>query len=297
MFLKRNKEMKKRYKPNHLFSMQFFTSCISTTLVLLLLGAVVFCVLTAQNLSVYVRENINISLLLNDDISKPDTYKLLQQLKHERYVRDVMYISKEEALKEQTEAMGSDPAEFLGHNPFTASMEVKLASDYANSDSLKWIEKNIKQNRNVVEIVDQQDLMDAVNTNVRRASIIMLCLAALLSLISFALINNTIRLSIYSQRFSIYTMKLVGASWGFIRKPYVMRNLWIGIVSGLLADGVLMFAAYMMVTYEPELLEVVTLDVMIIVLSSVFLFGLIITFLCAYFSVNKYLRMKASALY
>ena len=139
--------------------------------------------------------------------------------------------------------------------------------------------------------------MDAVNTNVRRASIIMLCLAALLSLISFALINNTIRLSIYSQRFSIYTMKLVGASWGFIRKPYVMRNLWIGIVSGLLADGVLMFAAYMMVTYEPELLEVVTLDVMIIVLSSVFLFGLIITFLCAYFSVNKYLRMKASALY
>ncbi len=289
--------MKKRYKPNHLFSMQFFTSCISTTLVLLLLGAVVFFVLTAQNLSVYVRENINISLLLNDDISKPDTYKLLQQLKHERYVRDVMYISKEEALKEQTEAMGSDPAEFLGHNPFTASMEVKLASDYANSDSLKWIEKNIKQNRNVVEIVYQQDLMDAVNTNVRRASIIMLCLAALLSLISFALINNTIRLSIYSQRFSIYTMKLVGASWGFIRKPYVMRNLWIGIVSGLLADGVLMFAAYMMVTYEPELLEVVTLDVMIIVLSSVFLFGLIITFLCAYFSVNKYLRMKASALY
>jgi len=289
--------MKKKYKPNHLFSMQFFTSCISTTLVLLLLGMVVFFVLTAQNLSVYVRENINISLLLNDDMSKPDAYKFLQQLKHERYVRDVEFISKEEALKEQTEAMGTDPTEFLGHNPFTASMEVKLASDYANTDSLKWIEKRIKQNKNVVEIVYQQDLMDAVNTNVRRASLILLCLAVLLSLISFALINNTIRLSIYSQRFSIYTMKLVGASWGFIRKPYIIRNLWIGIVSGLLADGILMSSAYLMVTYEPELLQIVTLNVMVIVLSSVFLFGLIITFLCAYFSVNKYLRMKASALY
>lgn len=277
--------------------MQFFTSCISTTLVLLLLGMVVFFVLTAQNLSVYVRENINISLLLNDDMSKPDAYKFLQQLKHERYVRDVEFISKEEALKEQTEAMGTDPTEFLGHNPFTASMEVKLASDYANTDSLKWIEKRIKQNKNVVEIVYQQDLMDAVNTNVRRASLVLLCLAVLLSFISFALINNTIRLSIYSQRFSIYTMKLVGASWGFIRKPYIMRNLWIGIVSGLLADGILMSSAYLMVAYEPELLQVVTLNVMIIVLSSVFLFGLIITFLCAYFSVNKYLRMKASALY
>jgi len=289
--------MKKKYKSNHLFSMQFFTSCISTTLVLLLLGMVVFFVLTAQNLSVYVRENINISLLLNDDMSKPDAYKFLQQLKHERYVRDVEFISKEEALKEQTEAMGTDPTEFLGHNPFTASMEVKLASDYANTDSLKWIEKRIKQNKNVVEIVYQQDLMDAVNTNVRRASLILLCLAVLLSLISFALINNTIRLSIYSQRFSIYTMKLVGASWGFIRKPYIIRNLWIGIVSGLLADGILMSSAYLMVTYEPELLQIVTLNVMVIVLSSVFLFGLIITFLCAYFSVNKYLRMKASALY
>lgn len=289
--------MKKKYKSNHLFSMQFFTSCISTTLVLLLLGMVVFFVLTAQNLSVYVRENINISLLLNDDMSKPDAYKFLQQLKHERYVRDVEFISKEEALKEQTEAMGTDPTEFLGHNPFTASMEVKLASDYANTDSLKWIEKRIKQNKNVVEIVYQQDLMDAVNTNVRRASLVLLCLAVLLSFISFALINNTIRLSIYSQRFSIYTMKLVGASWGFIRKPYIMRNLWIGIVSGLLADGILMSSAYLMVAYEPELLQVVTLNVMIIVLSSVFLFGLIITFLCAYFSVNKYLRMKASALY
>ena len=289
--------MKKKYKPNYLFSMQFFTSCISTTLVLLLLGMVIFFVLTAQNLSVYVRENINISLLLNDDMSKPDAYKFLQQLKHERYVRDVEFISKEEALKEQTEAMGTDPTEFLGHNPFTASMEVKLASDYANTDSLKWIEKRIKQNKNVVEIVYQHDLMDAVNTNVRRASLILLCLAVLLSLISFALINNTIRLSIYSQRFSIYTMKLVGASWGFIRKPYIIRNLWIGIVSGLLADGILMSSAYLMVAYEPELLQIVTLNVMTIVLSSVFLFGLIITFLCAYFSVNKYLRMKASALY
>lgn len=289
--------MKKRNKRNKFFSMQFFTSCISTTLVLLLLGMVIFFILSAKNLSVYVRENINVSLLLSDDMSKPEAMKFRQQLKSRPYVRDIVYISKEEALKEQTEAMGTDPAEFLGHNPFTASMEVKMASDYANTDSLKWIEKEIKQNKKVMDIVYQQDLMDAVNTNVQRASLVLLGLAALLSLISFALINNTVRLSMYAQRFTIYTMKLVGASWGFIRKPYIVRNLWIGIVSGVLADGILMATAYSLITYDPELLQIVTLEVMLIVLSSVFLFGMIITFLCAYFSVNRYLQMKASALY
>ena len=139
--------------------------------------------------------------------------------------------------------------------------------------------------------------MDAVNDNIKKISIVLLSLAGLLTLISFALINNTIRLAIYSKRFLIHTMKLVGANWGFIRRPFLRRNIWSGIIAGLMADGILMGTAYTLVTYEPELIRIITPEVMLIVSASVLLFGIIITFLCAYASINKYLRMKASTLY
>ena len=139
--------------------------------------------------------------------------------------------------------------------------------------------------------------MDSVNDNIRKISIVLLTLAALLTLISFALINNTIRLTIYSKRFLIHTMKLVGASWGFIRRPFLIRNLWIGIFSGVIADAILMGAAYILVSYEPELIAIITTDIMLEVMVVTLLFGIIITYLCAYISINKYLRMKASSLY
>ena len=144
-----------------------------------------------------------------------------------------------------------------------------------------------------MEINYPQDLLDAVNSNIRRISFLLLGLAALLTLISFALINNTIRLTIYSKRFLIHTMKLVGASWGFIRKPFLVRNIWLGV----LADAALIGMAYALVRYEPELIEIITPMTMLLVMSSVFVFGVIITFMCAYISINKYLRMKAGALY
>ena len=278
------------------WDMQFITSCISTMLVLILLGTVVFFVLSAHNLSVYVRENINFSVLLSEEMPEADILQFQKKLNGENYVKEAVYISKEQALKEQSEAMGSDPKEFLGYNPFTASIEIKLNSEYANSDSIKWIEKAIKKNKKVTEIVYPQELMDAVN-DIRKISVVLLGLAALLTLVSFALINNTIRLTIYSKRFLIHTMKLVGASWGFIRKPFLVRNLWVGIISGVMADAVLMGCAYMLVNYEPELISVITTDVLLCMVVSVFLFGIAITYLCAYFSINRYLRMRASTLY
>ena len=275
------------------WDMQFITSCISTMLVLILLGTVVFFVLSAHNLSVYVRENINFSVLLSEEMPEADILQFQKKLNGENYVKEAVYISKEQALKEQSEAMGSDPKEFLGYNPFTASIEIKLNSEYANSDSIKWIEKAIKKNKKVTEIVYPQELMDAVNDNIRKISVVLLGLAALLTLVSFALI----RLTIYSKRFLIHTMKLVGASWGFIRKPFLVRNLWVGIISGVMADAVLMGCAYMLVNYEPELISVITTDVLLCMVVSVFLFGIAITYLCAYFSINRYLRMRASTLY
>ena len=279
------------------FDMQFITSSISTTLVLLLLGLVVFFVLAANNLSVYVRENINFSVLISDDMKETDILKLQKRLNNEPFVKETEYISKKQALKEQTEAMGTDPQEFLGYNPFTASIEIKLHSDYANSDSIAKIEKLIKRNTNIQDVLYQKDLIDAVNENIRNISLVLLALAVMLTFISFALINNTIRLAIYSKRFVIHTMKLVGASWGFIRRPFLKRNIWSGVLAAFIADTILMGAAYWLVSYEPELIRVITPEVMLLVSGAVLVFGVVITFLCAYLSINKYLRMKASTLY
>ena len=284
-------------RPNSFFNMQFITSSISTMLVLLLLGMVVFFVLSANNLSTYVRENIGLTVLVSDDMKQPEALKFQRELNEKAYVKESQYISKEQALKEQTEAMGTDPAEFLGYNPFTASIEIKLNAVYANSDSIAWIEKEILENKKVMEVSYPQDLLDSVNRNLQKVSLFLLGLAALLTLISFALINNTIRLAIYAKRFLIHTMKLVGASWSFIRNPFLIRNLWIGVLAAVMADAVLMTMAYMLVKYEPQLVEIITAQTMLVVMLSVLAFGVLITWMCAYISINKYLRMKASTLY
>ena len=289
--------MKIKHNSVSYFDMQFVTSSISTTLVLLLLGLVVFFVLGAHNLSVYVKENINFSILISDDMKESDILKLQKRLDKEAFVKQTEYISKKQALREQTEAMGTDPQEFLGYNPFTASIEIKLHSDYANSDSIAKIEKLIKKNTNIQEVLYQKDLIDAVNDNIRNISLMLLGLAVILTFISFALINNTIRLTIYSKRFLIHTMKLVGASWSFIRRPFLRRNFWIGVLAAFIADSILWGAAYWLVSYEPELIRVITPDVMLLVSVSVLIFGVLITWLCALLSINKYLKMKAGTLY
>lgn len=279
------------------FDMQFITSCISTMLVLMLLGMVVFFVMTANNLSVYVRENISCSVVLSDDMKEPEIISFQKKLEQKPFVKQTTYISKAQALKEQTEAMGTDPAEFLGYNPFTASIEIKLNSAYANTDSLKWIQEELLANKKVMEVNYPEELMDSVNRNIKKISFFLLGLAALLTFISFALINNTIRLGIYSKRFLIHTMKLVGASWSFIRRPFMTRHIWIGVLASAMAEALLIGMAYFLVKYERGLLEIITPAVMLTVMGAVFVFGIAITSLCAYFSINKYLRMKVGDLY
>ncbi len=279
------------------FDMQFVTAGISTTLVLLLLGLVAFFVLAAHNLSVYVRENISFSILVSDNMKERDILQLQKQLSRQPFVRYTEYISKEQAQKEYIETMGIDPQEFVGYNPLTASIEIKLKSDYANADSIARIEQLIKQDSNVREVSYRKELVNAVNDNIRKISLSLLALAVVLTLISFALINNTIRLTIYSQRFLIHTMKLVGASWAFIRRPFLLRNLWIGLLAGAVASGILWAAARWVVAYEPGLVRVVTPRVMLLVSAVVLASGVLITWLCALLSINKYLRMKAGTLY
>ena len=193
--------------------------------------------------------------------------------------------------------MGPDPEEFLGYTPFPASIEIKLKSEYANADSIAVIEKSIKRNTNIQDILYQRELIDMVNDNIRNISLVLLALAIVLTFISFALINNTIRLTIYSKRFLIHTMKLVGASWSFIRKPFLIRNVWSGVFAGLLADVILLGGAYWLLRYEPDLIEIVTPEVILIVLVSVIGFGVLISFICVYLSINKFLQMRTTELH
>lgn len=286
-----------KQKKKRAIDIQFITACISTSLVLLLLGSVVLVVLTAGRLSDHVRENLELSLLLNDDVNIEDVNRIVSHVELQRYTKEVRYISKEAILAEQTASMGLDPTEFLGYNPYTASIEVKLKADYANTDSIIPIKNRLMRYTQIREISYPSELMDNVNENIQKISALLLALALALSLISFALINNTIKLTIYSQRFLLHTMKLVGASWGFIRRPFLARNLGIGITSALLANGLIGGGIYLLLRHEPQMAHLFDVYTLSIVGGSVVLFGILITLLCAFLSINRFLRMKAGDLY
>lgn len=286
-----------KQKKKSAIDIQFVTACISTSLVLLLLGSVVMVVLTAGRLSDHVRENLELSLLLNDETKPEEVNRIVRHVEAQRYAKEVRYISKEDILAEQTASMGLDPTEFLGYNPYTASIEVKLKADYANTDSIIPIKNRLMRYTQIREISYPSELMDNVNENIRKISALLLALALALSLISFALINNTIKLTIYSQRFLLHTMKLVGASWAFIRRPFLLRNLGIGITSGILANGMIGGGIALLLHHEPQVKALFTLPTLAVVGGAVMLFGMLITLLCAYVSINRFLRMKAGDLY
>ena len=277
--------------------MQAVTLCISTTMVLILLGLVVFFVLSARNLSAHMKENLTVTVMLKDSVTVNDAKLFCRSLYHRPYSRNIDYISQEEAQREQVKELGSDPTEFLGFNPFPATLEIQLKADYANRDSLKWITKEIKKDNRVSDIAYMEDLMDRVNANLSRVSIILLVLAVLLTFVSFSLISNTVRLSVYARRFVIHTMKLVGASWSFIRRPFLKQAVGVGIIAAILANGVLGAGVYGLYLTQPGVSDIVTWEVLAVTAASVLLFGIVITMLCAWLAVNKFLRMKAGELY
>ena len=288
---------KRRKKASKRSSLQVITLCISTALVLILVGLVVLSVLSARNLSKVVKENLTVTLVLSEEITEPEVAQMKKSLEGKRYVQHVKYISKEQVLAEETKALGYDPTEFVGVNFYTASLELNLKSDYANRDSMKWIGAELKKHQKVKEVDFQQDLMDQVNDNIGKASIVLIVLAVLLSIISFSLINNHVRLGVYASRFNIHTMKLVGASWGFIRRPFIWRAIVIGLVAAIIAILVLGGGVYAWYTKSPDIMVVITWEVLAITAGVILLFGLIITTFCSYVSVNKFLKMKAGDLY
>lgn len=288
---------KHKYKKKSIFKDLHLTSTFSMSLVLFLVGLVTLLLFLARDLSVFVRENINLSIILEDKIPDSSVKRIERYLTAAPFAKSHNYISKKQALEDHIASLGEDPQDFLGYNPLLASIEVKLNAEYAHPDSVVMIEKKLSGFEHINRIAYQKDLVSLVNENVKKISLVLLGLATVLLIISLALINNTVRLAVYSNRFIINTMKLVGAKHWFIRKPYIMR----GALNGLLASFLsLIYLAAMLyyVQYEFGLKDLlISTESLSIVVMLVIVIGILLTALSSYFAVGRYLRMKTNDMY
>ncbi len=275
----------------------YITSVISISLVLFMLGLMGLLILNANQLSNYVKENIGVSIILKDNIKEVETRRLQKTLDATSYVKSTEFVDKETAAKELQAELGEDFISFLGYNPLLASIDVKLYAEYANPDSIAVIEKDFKKFSQVQEISYQKSLVHLVNENVKRISLIILGFSALLFIISFTLINNTIRLSIYAQRFIINTMQLVGATRGFIRKPFMAKTLMQGILGALIANAMLLGIIYISQKELRQVINFTNVEMIGALFLFILLMGLFITWISTLFAVNKYLRLESRSLY
>lgn len=287
----------RRKKSKIRWNVQAITSTISTSLVLILIGLVILLSLTARVVADSVKENLTVTIVLNDDVQTTQAKQLQDALSNLRYVGNIDYISREQAMQEQIESMGIDPTEFLGANPFSISMEIKVKPEYSVTDSLQWISTELRTTKNIAEVIYQKDLVDSLNRNLQRASFFLLAIAMLLIIISLSLINNTVRLSVYNHRFLLYTMKLVGARWSFIRRPFLIKAFWMGIASAIIANAALFAGIYWAASHDEEVFRYVTQQNMTYTAVAILVVGLVLTILCTFFSVTHCLKMRSSKLY
>ena len=270
-----------------------FTTGLSTTLLLVLLGTTVFFVLASHNLSRSVRENLVVTLLLDDEVDSIAGQKMADILRTERYAASSAYISKSQALAEQTKAMGLDPTEFLEANPFNASIELHLTADYTCTDSIIMVTTHLKALPHIADVLCQRDLVERITRTLNQIGYVMLGLAVLLTIISFTLINNTVRLAIHARRHTIHTMRLVGASWSFIRRPFMVRSLWLGLVSGIIATAIVCGTLVAATRFDTTLAPFAPPTTLAIIAITVVAAGIVLTQLCSFVTVGRYLRMRS----
>lgn len=275
----------------------YITTVISITLVLFMIGLLGLLILHAKNLSNYVKENIGFSIMIKENIKEGGILELQKKLDVQPYVKSTEYIPKDRAAIELKKELGEDFIGFLGYNPLLPTIDLRLKADYATLESVTQIEKKLLSNPEVKEVFYQKSLVEMVNQNIERISFVLLGFSLALLIISIALINNTIRLSVYSRRFILRSMQLVGATKGFIQKPFIIRGIVNGIISSILAIGLLMLVVYFALQEVPELLQVENLAMYVILITSLLLLGILISWFSTYFAVRKFLRMKTDSLY
>ena len=274
-----------------------FTVIISLSMVLFMLGALGLLIINANKLSKHFKENIGFQVYLKDTATSVQTDALIQELSNSKFTKQVLFISKEKAAQKLKTDLGEDFVSFLGSNPLLNSVELKIEERYANIDTLLIIEKQILQNNFVKEVVYQKDMINNLNKNTKAVAFFILIFSIALLIVAIALINNTIRLSIYSQRFLIRTMYLVGATRSVISKPFIFKGFKQGIIAGINASIMLIAFLILSTKFIPDLLQLQDENILLILLGSIVLLGVFISGLSAFLSVSRYLRLKTSDLY
>lgn len=273
------------------------SSVVSITLVLFMLGLLGTLIVYAQTLGNFVKENIGFSIIMKETAKEADIIKFQKLLDTKEYVKYTEYITRTEAAKRLQEDLGEDFLEFLGYNPLLASIDVHLKGDYANNEHIEKIEREIKNNPNVSEVFYQRDLVTLVNDNLKRIGAVILIFCGMLAIVALALINNTIRLSVYSKRFLIKTMQLVGATQGFIRRPFVVQGITHGIVGAFFANILIGLMMYLVSRSAPEIFALQDIELSILIFIIVFLLGIVITAISTTFAVGRYLNLQRDELF
>ena len=275
----------------------YLTLVVSVSLVLFLLGILGMVLINARQLSDYFRESLSFTIMLKEDAREADIRMLQKELDAKSYVKQTEYVSKDEAALKLEDELGEDFLDFLGYNPLMPTIDVYLLADYTHPDSVMKIEKNILEYPVVDEVFYQESILNLINENVRKISAFLLTISALLFLIALTIINNTIRLSIYSKRFLINTMQLIGANRSFIRKPFLLRSLFFGFLAALIAIGLLMGLMYLV---EKEFFTIFTyenINLFLLLCLALIAAGVIINALSTFFALNRYLGMHEDKLY
>lgn len=275
----------------------YFTTIVSISLVLFLLGTVGLVLLYAQKLSQHVKENIGMSVSIREGVRESEVLKLQKKLDAMVWVKSTRYITAEEAARDLQDDLGEDFVGFLGFNPLLASIEVKMNADWANMDSIPALEKKISTEPDVKEVQYQKSLINLVNENVRRITLVLFGFSVLLMVIAFALINNTIRLSVYSRRFLIRTMLLVGATQGYVQRPFLIRGVLQGISGAIVAIVLLSTLLYYGSLELPELITLTEINLYLLLFGIVLFLGITLSWISNYFAVRKYLRIDPDHLY
>lgn len=275
----------------------YLSSVISISLVLLLVGVASMLLVNAKSVSDYFKENMQISVLMKQNVSDEDALEYRELLDGERYIKSTTFVSKEQGRRELADQLGEDFLDVFETSPIPVSIDVTLEAAYVSSDSLEVVRAEIAESKLVEEVVYQRSLVDALNANLSRISMVLAVFIALLLFISFVLINNTVRLSVFARRFTIHTMKLVGATRSFIRAPFLMQSAFQGVFAAFLAIIVLLGLMFLMRSSFAQLFEIFRMELLLLVMGIVLVSGLAICLISTYFVVNKLISLKKDELY
>ena len=275
----------------------YLSSVISISLVLLLVGVASLLLVNAKSVSDYFKENMQVSVMMKQNVSDESALEFKERLEDERYIKSTVFISKEQGQRELAAQLGEDFLDVFETSPIPVSIDVTLEADYVSADSLEMVRAEISENSLVDEVVYQRSLVDALNANLSRISLILSIFIGLLLFISFVLINNTVRLNVFARRFTIHTMKLVGATRSFIRAPFLVQSAFQGIFAAFIAIIILLGLMFLMRSEFSQLFEIFRLDLLLVVIGIVIASGLVICLASTYFVVNKLISLRKDELY